>query len=297
MPEISNDDAMTLFRRGEHFQRFGELDAAEEALQAAIKTDSSFAEAWNLLGLVYQDSEKTKKSLDCFLKAITLRPKWTEPVEHLGLAYYSQGKLKEAIKTLNKYLDLGGRSIDALFAMAKAAIEANDCRSVLSTTAAIIEVDDTLYEVWEMRGVCQARLSRYNAACTSLNVAIDLNYRAVTALNTVGDLCYNQENYDLAVEFYSASLSARRSQPDILFRHGTSLWFLDRWAEAIPILEKYIELVPDDPRGWNNLGVVLREKGEVKRSIECYKRALEIDAELEAARQNLGTTREMQVLL
>ncbi|MHA2378260.1 MAG: tetratricopeptide repeat protein [Candidatus Thorarchaeota archaeon] len=137
-----------------------------------MKTNPPFAEAWNLLGLVCQDSGKTSKSQEYFMKAMGLRPKWTEPVEHLGISYYSQGHLKDSIKTLKMYLDLGGRNIDALLAMAKAAIEVNYCRTVLSATSAILEVDDTFYEVWEERGVCQSRLSRHNAACTSPNVAM-----------------------------------------------------------------------------------------------------------------------------
>lgn len=297
MPNAPSDELMALYRRGEHFQRFGELDAAEESLKAAIEKDESFALAWNRLGLVYQDGERNAEALECFEKAMELDEKWTEPIENAGMLLYSEEMYDETVETLTKYLELGGNELDTLLALAKAAVQVDDCHTVLTITSSILETHDDLYEVWEMRGMCQAQLDRYNAACTSLNAAIDLNPRAVSSLNAVGDLCYDAQNYSRAVEFYEPSLSVRRKQPEILFRFGTSLWFLDRWQEAIPALEKYTELSPDDPRGWNNLGVALREKGDVKRAVECYERALELSSELATVRKNMETAKEMQVLL
>ncbi len=297
MPNAPSDEVKALYRRSEHFHRFGELNAAEESLKAAIEIDDSFAMAWNLLGLVYQDAEKSAEALECFNKAIVLDKKWTEPIESAGMLLYSEEMYTESVETLTRYLELGGNELDTLLALVKAAVQLDDCQTVLTVTSTILENHEDLYEVWEMRGMCQAQLDRYNAACTSLNAAIDLNPRAISSLNTVGNLCYDAQNYERAVEFYESSLSVRRKQPDILFRYGTTLWLLDRWKEALPVLEMYTDLSPNDPRGWNNLGVALREKGDVKRAVECYGRALELNPELEIVKNNMETAKEMQVLL
>lgn len=297
MPDVPSDEAKSHYQRAVHFHRFGELDAAEDALNAALAQEESYAEAWNLLGLVYQEAEDFGKAVECFEKASKIDSSWTEPLANMGDLYYSQNNFIDAVETLKSYLEIGGRELDSLLALAKAAFQLNDCKTVLTATSAIIENKEDLYEVWEMRGICQGRLDRFNAACTSLNVAIDLNPRAISSLNTVGDLCFSTQNYVRAVEFYEPSYALKRKQPDVLFKYGTSLWFLDRWAEAIPLLEMYTELVPDDPRGWNNLGVVLREKGEVTRAIECYKQALQLDPKLKIVEKNIGTAKEMQVLL
>ncbi|MHA2065062.1 MAG: tetratricopeptide repeat protein [Candidatus Thorarchaeota archaeon] len=297
MPNAPSDEVMALYRRGEHFQRFGELNAAEESLKAAIEKDESFALAWNLLGLVYQDAEKYAEALECFNKAMDLDTKWTDPIENAGMLQYSEEMYMESIETLTSYLELGGNELDTLLALTKAAVQVNDCQTVLTVTSSILEKHEDLYEVWEMRGMCQAQLDRYNAACTSLNAAIDLNPRAISSLNAVGDLCYDAQNYARAIEFYEPSLAVKKKQPDVLFKYGTTLWLLDRWKEAIPILDMYTDLSPDDPRGWNNLGVALREKGDVKRAVECYRRALELDSALDIVKKNIETAKEMQVLL
>jgi len=115
-------------------------------------------------------------------------------------------------------------------------------------------------------------------------------------LNAVGDLCYDSGNYEGAVSFFTPSITKRRKQPNVLFRLGTALWFLDRWSDAILYLEHYTKLAPDDAIGWNNLGVALREKGEVTRSLECYRRALKIDPHLEVAKTNMTTAMNKQVI-
>ena len=147
-----------------------------------------------------------------------------------------------------------------------------------------------------MRGLCHAKQSKFSSALVALNVALELDPRSITALNAVGDLCYDAANYEGAVSFYEPSLTKRKSQPRILLRHGTSLWFLDKWGDSIPFLESYTELAPDDPVGWNNLGVALREKGEVTRSIECYKKALQLDPKLEASLNNMETAMYKQMI-
>ena len=231
------------------------------------------------------------------MKAMEIDPEWTEPIENMGMLQYSEEMYEEAVETLTKYLELGGNELDTLLAMAKAAAEVNDCKSVLAVTSYLLEAHNDLYEVWEMRGMCQAQLGRYNAACTSLNAAIDLNPRALSSLNAVGNICYDAQNYRRAAEFYESSLSVKMKQPDILFKYGTTLWLLDKWKKAIQILEKYIKLSPNDPRGWNNLGVALREKGDIKRAIECYQKALELDSELDMVKKNMETAKEMEVFL
>ncbi len=292
----TSDEAMSLYTRGERFHRFKEFAAAEEALRAALKVDESFPPAWDLLGTVYQAMGQAEKARASFVEASARNPSWTLPVEHLGLLEYSLKAHKDSVKALKKYMKLGGCDQGVLLTLARAAFEASDCTTVLSVTSKILANDEELYEVWEMRGLCQAMTGRFNAASVSLNMAISLNPDSIEALNKVGDLCYDVANYMRAVEFYGPSLAKKPIQPGIIFRHGTALWFTGQWSDAIPFLENYTELVPADPKGWNNLGVVMREKGLVKRALECFTKAQRIDPSLEAPKKNMDTATDKQAL-
>lgn len=296
MQDQPQEDSNTLFRRATRYQEFGEFTAARDTFLAVVELDPSFAKAWNSLGIVYKELKAIDNAHECFKKAALLEPDWTEPFVNLGLLEFSQKSYKSAKETLCKYMDMGGKEIEILVILARSAFHLDDCNTVQKVTSLIINIDEGTYEAWEMRGLCHAKKSKFSSALVALNMAIELDPRSIVALNAVGDLCYEASNYEGAVSFYEPSLSKRKSQPRILLRHGTSLWFLDRWGEAISFLERYTELAPVDPIGWNNLGVALREKGEVTRSIECYKKALQINPELEAALKNMGTAMHKQMI-
>ena len=296
MPESDESEVVSWYLRAVNYHKFGELFAAEDYLLRVLKADPTMVQAWIALGLVYQDMNRFDEARDSFKNAAKQKKGWDEPYKHLGLLEYSLGMLEEAIKALTKYMKVGGEDVGVLTSLVRVAFNMNDCTKVLELTSAVTEIDDDIAEIWEMRGICQARLERYNAACVSLNMALDINPESLRAINTVGDLCYEAKNYIRAVDFYEMSYEFDDGQPRILFRYGTSLWLLERWTEALPLLEKYTSLAPHDPKGWNNLGVVLREKGDVTRSTECYKRALEIDASLDVVKKNIETAKNMQVI-
>ncbi len=286
-----------LLKRGDRFLSFGEVEAAQEALEAAIAIDSESARAWYLLGLAHRDKGDTDEARKCLGEAARLGQNWLEPLEVLGALEASLNNNREAVRHLKQYMQKGGNGMPSLLTLARTAFESKDCKTVLAATSKIIEKDEELAEAWVMRGVCQAHLDRFNAACTSLNVAISLDPGSISALNMVGNLSYKSGNYEAAAELYASSHALKADQPDMLFRLGVSLWFLQKWSSSLPLFERYVELVPDDPKGWNNLGVVLREKGEVKRALECYNQSLQLDGSLEIVKRNLGTAKEKQVLV
>ena len=286
----------TLVQKALRFQQFGEMDAAKDAFRAALELDPSRSEVWTRLGVIYSDEGKPIKARECFREAIKRDSKALKPRELLGFLEFTEENYQDALEVLREYLELGGSEIDSLTILAKVANRLGNDDTVMKATSRIVDIDEDIYEAWELRGTTYAKRGKYNEACVCLNMAIDLHPASVTALNAVGDLCYKAENYRQAVEFYESSLKVNGQQPEVLFKHGTALWFLERWAESIPLLEQYVSIVPDDPRGWNNLGVVLREKGEVTRALECYKKALHLDPSMKAAQTNLETAMKKEVL-
>lgn len=292
----TQEDPDSLLRRARRFREFGQLTAATDVLAKAVKLNPSFVKAWFLLGEVYEELGNLDKARACYKTASSLDTEWKDPLANLGKLEFSQNSYHDAVKPLKEYLKLGGDDIPVLLILARSAFNLDDCKIVLNVTSLIIDRNEDVYEAWEMRGLCHAKMSNLSSALVSLNMALELDPRSITALNAVGNLCYESANYDGAVNFYTPSIAKKQEQPHVLFRLGTALWFLDRWNDAISHLERYTELAPDDAIGWNNLGVVLREKGEVTRSLECYKRALHINPSLEVAKNNMTTAMNKQVI-
>ena len=55
---------------------------------------------------------------------------------------------------------------------------------------------------------------------------------------------------------------------------------------SLECFENATQIKPQDPTGWNNKGVVLREMGRYQDALTCFNEALTIDSSYEPARQN-----------
>lgn len=82
-----------------------------------------------------------------------------------------------------------------------------------------------------------------------------------------------------------------------LARRGTT-WFRSRLAErqaandsagALAVCEDWVQAWPGQARAWNEMGVCLMDSGWVDRGVTAFRRAVELDGDLEHALCNLGS--------
>lgn len=77
-----------------------------------------------------------------------------------------------------------------------------------------------------------------------------------------------------------------RAQAEL--QRGTRLQQRGRTAEALAAFEKATELAPDNPHAWVALGIAAYELGDLKRSADAYRKALQLDQTLSVAHNNLA---------
>ena len=94
-----------------------------------------------------------------------------------------------------------------------------------------------------------------------------------------------------AVEFWSredigdGSAESRAGQ---LYNKANALDALERYPEAIEAFEAALREIPDFAKCWKNLGSAYDKAGDVRRSIECLERSVELEPTLVEALLSLG---------
>jgi predicted TPR repeat methyltransferase len=101
-------------------------------------------------------------------------------------------------------------------------------------------------------------------------------------------LAHQQERGDEAVALIERSLELEPDQPDWHSNLGIVLQERLRLDEAIAAYERAIALDPGHANARNNLGVVLRATGRVEEAEAAYRAAIEADPEHSDAHHNLG---------
>lgn len=66
------------------------------------------------------------------------------------------------------------------------------------------------------------------------------------------------------------------------------------FGQAAEIFERALELNPADHEGWNNLGVVLIQQGDLAGGVEAFRRALRLNPAYADAHRNLAVALERQ---
>jgi Flp pilus assembly protein TadD len=112
-----------------------------------------------------------------------------------------------------------------------------------------------------------------------------------------GVSAWSARDYPRAVAYFRAQTEAREDDAWAHYMLGLSLWKDGRADDAVPALERSVELNPQSLKGRINLSRVQNDRGEFQAALEAARAALEIDPESAAAwflegrsLRNLGDT-------
>ena len=104
----------------------------------------------------------------------------------------------------------------------------------------------------------------------------------------VGHRLMRAGEYELAIRSFSRAALDRGMDAEVLSGIGSANLALGRLGQAEKLLRDAIEADETSPEAWNNLGVVLMEKGEVAEAAQIFRRAYAIDnGESDSIRDNL----------
>jgi tetratricopeptide (TPR) repeat protein len=125
-------------------------------------------------------------------------------------------------------------------------------------------------------GVAHMQAGRYLEAqrCCERALAVDSGH--ADSLHLMGRLSVQAGQYDHAVEWIARAI---RLDPkvDYLASLGTALQRQGRHEEAVNVLDKAVQLKPEDAGLWTALGATLEEVKRTSDAVLCFEHALELD--------------------
>lgn len=105
----------------------------------------------------------------------------------------------------------------------------------------------------------------------------------------VGHRLMEAGEYELALEAYIRAAGVQGLNVDTLSALGSANLRLGRLGQAEALMREAVEVDPTFVPAWNNLGVILMERGKVAEAAEVFRRAFATDnGNSEQIRDNLA---------
>ncbi len=145
------------------------------------------------------------------------------------------------------------------------------------------------------RGVCDHGAGSFEAALAHFEAALELGPAAEDlgrVLFYVGACLKERERFEEAIDVLERAVDV---DPDDIVNHnllGFCYYKVGRHAEAVDCFRRCLQIDPRSGIDWANLGSNLRDLGRVDEAIEMYEKAVALDRSLGFARDNLEKLRK-----
>ncbi len=242
-----------------HLRRH-QLARAMEAFELAERMDDQLAMAHYGKGEVLRQQEKYEEAVPHLQRAAELDRRYPEAQLSLAAALTELGRYAEAVASANRGLNWGSRwrprFLIALGDIAAARDSLRDA-GIWYTTAVQESPDDpathrALGDFYVRRGTFDLAYPEYQSAVALDSGDVDLHF-------ALGKALYYGQRYVSALEEFQWVVARDPEYPaaqyalgELLYRSGKA--DPRRYVEARGPLEKYVQLMPEDPKGWSVLG-------------------------------------------
>ena len=258
-----------------------QLANANEAFQLAEKMDNQLGMAHYGQAEVLRQQEKCAEAVPRFQRAVELDRRYPEAQLGLSACLMQIGRYAEAVAAASRGLNWGSkwrpRFLIALGNISAARDSLRDA-GIWYTTAAQESPEDpathrALGDFYVKRGTFDLAYPEYQAAVARDSSDVELHF-------ALGQALYYGQRYVSALEEFQWVVArdpefpaAQLALGDLLYRSGKA--DARRYAEARAPLEKYVQLMPEDPKGWSVLGRAYYYVGLADKDSTLKDKALE----------------------
>jgi len=287
-----------------------ETDPAIEAFQKALPLSAEQAPIYFNLGLLYMEKNDSAKALEAYNRGLALDPSNVPANQNIAFLLMQQGEFREAIRSLERlkessptdvsvratlieaYLkaglkNKGGNEIDEL--MSSHMITLPQGLALADLLAAHQEADaaqrvfESLRSTWpnsaEVRGELGLLLTekeQFKEAAGELKQAVQLDPDSEKYSKGYGEALLSSKQYPTAFQFLSDAKKKFPNQLNFQYQLAFADVGLQRFPEAISLLEALASKKPDSGKVQFLLGGAYELQGDLQKGEDHYRNAIQL---------------------
>ncbi len=272
------------YNLGVDLGRSGRLDEAAAAYRKAIKLDSSLYRAHYNLGALFGKQGKLDEALAAFHQAIKIKPDFAEGYCNLGVVLAKQGKLDDAIKAYQQAIRCNPGLAKAYHNLGLVLREKGRLDDAIEAYKNAIRYKPDYALAYNNLGACLYKHDRLEEAVEAFRKAVALQPQFPDPYHNLGWMYSKLGMLDDALRAFEQGIKLE-SRPKAFLRLGIVLYEQRRLDEAESRFRQAARPGPDSMAAHYNLGLVLREKGDIESALAAFQQAQGLSTNPEIARR------------
>ncbi len=250
-------DTSALFNAAINSYNNGQADEAQKLLTKVIQSDSSHADAFNLLGILQCQEGGYQKAVISFTKACRIDPSNPQYYNNLGIAYSDYGDQESAIRHYEKALMINPDFLDAAYNLGIALNDSGFPEKAAICYKGVIEKKPDYIKAYNNIGSVLLTLGKPEEAIVYYNEAISLNPGFVEVYNNLGNAFHILMRPEESIKHYQKVIELNPTIADVYSNLGGALVDIGNNEDACLYYQKGIQLDPGDKNCWQGLADTL----------------------------------------
>ena len=261
----------------------GQLAAAQSAYEAIVAADPAHADAWHFLGVVAIQSDDPLRAVDLIGRAITIHPGKAMYYMNHGNVLRQIGQMEAALASFDQAVAIAPDFTDAYV------LRGNILHELQQLDAAVASFDRALalrphdLVVCFNRGNALRALGQWEAAIASFDQALAVDPHCAEAYVNRGLTQRELKQADAALASFDRAIAIRPDFAEAYLNRGLTLQEFsttpDGLEDAIRMLTKACQMLPDAPEQLMSLAKVLAKAQRHAEAKAAAQRALAVDGD------------------
>lgn len=258
------------YSKGLKAQNGKDFQLAEKLLKNAILINPSKKEAYNTLAANYVETNQPKQALLIYENSLKETPNDINLMIAAGNLFYIQKRFDDVVRILKKVLQIEPSHRDALANLALSYDSLGKTDKALTAYQKAVEANPQDTGLIFLLGVHHYNRNNFTKAIELFERVLELNPGEFESTSNIGN-AYLSIAEDLRAKIKSSVNGT--STPSQIQQLKTEA--ILTYTKVIPYLEKALEIQPNHPNLWINLGLAYINSGKNQKGQEAFLKAEE----------------------
>ena len=275
--EIEPDLFWAHFNLGGIYQQQNESESALAEFETCVRLNPNYYPVHYRIGEIYLKQENYTKALHAFETARKLNRKWEYPQYGIGLVYFAQGEMDRARETFENITHQKKKFAPAYIKLGQVLATQGFFDDALAEYAKAAQHEPYLaQDLYELAVILNEK-GNTDGAIQLYQRTIEVESTHAQSHFALAEIFYTNGDTETALHHYQQALAVIPSIKDTFYEplepYFAGLMTPD---QAMPLLEKAMFVLPDDPRSYFYAGIVETDAGNTEKAIQHYEKTLEI---------------------